>query len=188
MQLPVRSRGVDPDHARNLPRGSVYIGDEPQGETQMEDPEHIQLSPQVTNIAEDLKSLFSSKGRISPGRAMWHSLILFLLAVLLGSTSGVLAQDKSSGYLIFGLAYFATIFLGLVAGVKRAHDLGRSGTEVLFLCVPLVNIIYGLKLTFQKGDTGPNARDAASEGRSDFSIPWLGGDDRAHGESLSCVA
>lgn len=41
-------------------------------------------------------------------------------------------------------------------GVRRLHDLDKSGWWMLLLCVPLVNILFYIYILFFKGTEGPS--------------------------------
>lgn len=44
----------------------------------------------------------------------------------------------------------------IMLGVRRTHDIGKSGWWMALIVVPVVNIIWGLVLIFKKGDDGMN--------------------------------
>lgn len=57
--------------------------------------------------------------------------------------------------LLLGIVLVATV-LTMMQAIKRIHDLDNSGWWALLLLVPIINILYGLYLTFQVGTHGPN--------------------------------
>ena len=50
----------------------------------------------------------------------------------------------------------AAIVIQIMLGVRRTHDIGKSGWWMFLIVVPLVNIIWGVVLIFKKGDNGMN--------------------------------
>lgn len=53
-------------------------------------------------------------------------------------------------------AYIAIAWFGLTQGVKRLHDMDKSGWLILLLLVPALNIFWGLYMLFADGTVGPN--------------------------------
>jgi uncharacterized membrane protein YhaH (DUF805 family) len=53
-------------------------------------------------------------------------------------------------------ALILTAYIFVALGVKRSHDLGKSGWFALLLFVPLVQLWPVLELNFVKGAPGPN--------------------------------
>lgn len=49
----------------------------------------------------------------------------------------------------------AAIVIQIMLGVRRTHDIGKSGWWMFLIVVPLVNIIWG-STDIQKGDNGMN--------------------------------
>lgn len=49
-----------------------------------------------------------------------------------------------------------TIWIGFSLGVRRCHDVEKSGWWLLLGMVPYINIVWGLYLIFKRGTVGPN--------------------------------
>ena len=49
-----------------------------------------------------------------------------------------------------------TIWIGFSLGVRRCHDVEKSGWWLLLGMVPYINIAWGLYLIFKRGTIGPN--------------------------------
>lgn len=49
-----------------------------------------------------------------------------------------------------------TIWIGFSLGVRRCHDVEKSGWWLLLGMVPYINIAWGLYLIFKRGTVGPN--------------------------------
>ena len=57
----------------------------------------------------------------------------------------------------YGLAALvASMWFSLAQGVKRLHDLDKSGWLILLMFVPIVNALFGLYMLFADGTVGPN--------------------------------
>jgi len=74
-----------------------------------------------------------------------------IVAFLLGMVDGFAGTfDEASGYgLIGGLYSLAVIIPSIAVGVRRMHDVGKSGW---YLLIPLYNLI----LACTDGDSGDN--------------------------------
>src|SRR5438552_3225578 len=59
-----------------------------------------------------------------------------------------------AGFLFFMLVM---LWMGFANLIKRFHDFGQSGWNSLWFFVPFVNIYFGFKLAFFRGDQGDNA-------------------------------
>jgi uncharacterized membrane protein YhaH (DUF805 family) len=81
------------------------------------------------------------------GRAMRSEYWWFLLAYVVSFLAAVLLWPWANDYWVFvPLAFVIPIF---TAGMRRMHDIGRSGA---WYVVPFVNIVFLLL----RGDPGPN--------------------------------
>lgn len=88
----------------------------------------------------------------------------WVLFVLLGHVAaGVLdavifgggAKEGSVG-VIAGLFSLATFIPGLAVGIRRLHDIGRSGWWVLIALVPVIGVIVLIVFAVKPGQPGPN--------------------------------
>ncbi len=90
-------------------------------------------------------------------------IILLPVAFIFGGF-GALAGGTESSFaglgigliLVFAVLYIAFIYITVVYGIRRAHDIDISGWWLLLFLIPLVNIIFGLYLLFAKGTDGVN--------------------------------
>ena len=57
---------------------------------------------------------------------------------------------------LHSLLIFLAIFAGLSLGVRRCHDLDKSGWMLLLGAVPYINVFWGLYLIFKRGTVGSN--------------------------------
>ena len=67
------------------------------------------------------------------------------------------------GLLIGLAAMIASVWFSLAQGVKRLHDLNKSGWLILLCCVPIVGWIFALYMLFADGTVGPNLLWCRSE-------------------------
>ncbi len=111
------------------------------------------------------KAPFSFNGRIRRmeyflsglicGIATWIGLALGVGTFISG------ASNNSTIGSIFGLiigfaAIIGAIWFSLAQGVKRLHDLNKSGWMFLICYIPLVGWIFALYILFADGTVGPN--------------------------------
>lgn len=101
--------------------------------------------------------LFRWKGRIGRLEYFWT---IFLTSLVIMGLAGILTmaenQGATNGIWLFNFLLFPIIYISFSAGIKRCHDLGKSGWLYLAVAIPLVNIVLGLYLLFAKGMRGPN--------------------------------
>lgn len=116
-------------------------------------------APKKPNISVDsyLSRLFN--GRI--GRANYlagHLIISFGVPVTVSIIGFPLASAGFSGlFLIPTIAlYLAGAIYGVSFAVRRFHDIGRKGIELLWFLVPFVNIYFLFLIFFKAGDEKVN--------------------------------
>jgi uncharacterized membrane protein YhaH (DUF805 family) len=84
------------------------------------------------------------------------NMIFLLVAALIDNVAGT-----TMGILPYGLFYIiyalAVIIPGLAVGVRRLHDVGKSGWMMLVALIPIVGGIWLLVLFVTDGTTGQNA-------------------------------
>ncbi len=99
-----------------------------------------------------LSDALKPDGRFSRSQfAFFYFIPLFITAVL-----SLLFQ----AFPIFGIIavpwFFFQAYLVVVAGIRRLHDLNRSGWYLLLAFVPLVNVVMILYLIFAPGKAEGN--------------------------------
>lgn len=111
------------------------------------------------------KAPFSFDGRIRRIEYFLSGIIggiVFGIAWALGIGTFVLgAASGSAGGSVFGLliglvALVASLWFSLAQGVKRLHDLSKSGWLIILCFIPLVGWIFSLYMLFADGTVGPN--------------------------------
>ena len=111
------------------------------------------------------KAPFSFDGRIRRIEYFLSGIvggIVFSIAWVLGIGTFILGAGMgSAGGSVFGLliglaALVASMWFSLAQGVKRLHDLDKSGWLILLMFVPIVNALFGLYMLFADGTVGHN--------------------------------
>ena len=101
------------------------------------------------------------------GIVTWIAMLLGVGTFIFGASSG------SAGGSVFGLliglaALVASVWFSLAQGVKRLHDLNKSGWLILLMFIPIVNAIFGLYMLFADGTVGPNQYGADPKNRMPY--------------------
>ena len=96
------------------------------------------------------KKIFNYRGRASKSEYWWFQLYYTLFAIL---TSYF--QDHSFGQVLIYLWLFNTLPL-LSAGVRRFHDMNKSGWTVLWAMIPIVGALIVLGMLLGDGTKGKN--------------------------------
>ena len=102
------------------------------------------------------KAPFSFDGRIRR--------IEYFLSGIVGGIVTWIAMLLGVGTFIFG----ASVWFSLAQGVKRLHDLNKSGWLILLMFIPIVNAIFGLYMLFADGTVGPNQYGADPKNRMPY--------------------
>lgn len=88
-------------------------------------------------------------------------IISILIAIIenmlgLGNYSSSGASFQYSGGIISNLYSLAVLIPGLAVGVRRLHDTGKSGWNLLFVLIPFVGGIILIVFFATEGESGPN--------------------------------
>ena len=97
-------------------------------------------------------SIFQLRGRIGRVRYLAYGFVFGILVLLASALVATVAGEAAATW----LSAAATAALGVLLGVRRLHDLGRSGWIALGMLVPFVNLAIGLWLLCAPGDAGAN--------------------------------
>ncbi len=101
-------------------------------------------------------------GRSNRGEFWYWALDGLLMSILLGGLDGLLfggmmhSDMGNGGGPLSGLWGLVTLVPGLALGVRRLHDIDRTGWWLLLWLVPVVGWIVLLVWFAQKPDEGPN--------------------------------
>jgi uncharacterized membrane protein YhaH (DUF805 family) len=88
-------------------------------------------------------------GRARRSEYWYFSLIAFVISFVLGFIDGILGFDNMGFGLLSGLFQLGILIPSIAVGVRRMHDVGKSGW---FLLIP----IYNLVLALTEGNKGEN--------------------------------
>ena len=111
----------------------------------------------IRTVLKDKYATFS--GRAARSEYWWFALFSFVASLILTVIDIMLFGNESlmSIDLIFSLAILVP---SIAVGVRRLHDLGRSGWWLLIILIPLIGILILLFFFVQKGTDGPNEHGA----------------------------
>lgn len=106
-------------------------------------------------IGSGFKNYVGFEGRACRSEYWFWVLFVVIVGVVLGILDGVLFPDNQTGLLgpLFSLGVFLP---GLAVGIRRLHDIGKSGWWILIGLIPIVGWIILIVWAIQKGDGGSN--------------------------------
>lgn len=107
------------------------------------------------NFVEAIQSGFSNYVNFS-GRAQRSAYWWWVLFTVIVDIVASLIDAAISAQIIATIAGLALLLPSIAVGVRRLHDLDKSGWWLLIALVPLVGIIVLIIFFVQKGTTGPN--------------------------------
>jgi uncharacterized membrane protein YhaH (DUF805 family) len=97
------------------------------------------------------------RGRASRSEYWYFFLIYFVISILLGLLDAVLGIGVGTNMgLLSGILGLALLVPSLAVGVRRLHDIDKSGWWLLVAFVPLVGWIILLVFACRASDPGPN--------------------------------
>jgi uncharacterized membrane protein YhaH (DUF805 family) len=110
-------------------------------------------------VKQALSRYATFSGRARRSEYWWFALFNTVVAVVVSIVDGVLGLT-----VFYPLAVLALILPGLAVGVRRLHDLGRSGWWLLIAFVPLVGAILLIVWFCQDSQPQPNAYGPSPKG------------------------
>jgi uncharacterized membrane protein YhaH (DUF805 family) len=100
-----------------------------------------------TNQAQESKWYFlEPDGRFSRGQFAFFYFVPSLITLILGIFSGLLML----------LLFLFAAYVAIIAGIRRLHDLNRSGWYLLLAFIPIMNIVMLAYLLFAPGKVAGN--------------------------------
>jgi len=122
----------------------------------------LQFTPDFDSY--DQSSVFSPKGRFGRLSYLAWGVVLGVFSWILMGVFAVLGVDvtqgSANGAVMAGIAMLvinlAVIVFGFIFGIRRLHDLDKSGWMILLFLVPIANLILILYLIFGRGSEGAN--------------------------------
>lgn len=103
-----------------------------------------------------LKNYAVFKGRARRREYWMFELFYFLFGVAAFVIDYVLGFTKDGSGVISSIYSLAMLVPSLAVGVRRLHDVNKSGWFTLIVFVPLVGVIWLLVLDCTEGTDGPN--------------------------------
>lgn len=108
-----------------------------------------------------LKKYADFKGR-ARRKEYWMFVLFNVIISIVISSVGALIEMPLLG----NLYSLAVLLPGLAVGVRRLHDINKSGWYILIALIPLIGAIWLLILLAKEGDVGenqygPNPKEAA---------------------------
>ena len=93
---------------------------------------------------------FNYKGRLNRKRYFFRTLIA---SVIFGIVAAILALISP---ILAAPIWILSAAVGIMLGIRRCHDLDKSGWFYLLIFIPIVNFFVALYLLFAIGTIGPN--------------------------------
>ena len=116
----------------------------------MEENVQTQSQPQKNWI----KQLFYFKGRAKRTEYWLVNICLNLIMLPVTITD---EEDMTMGLALYTFVMLIPlVWLSLAVITRRFHDLGKSGWCTVLMCIPLVNIVFGIYVAFVKGEEEDN--------------------------------
>jgi uncharacterized membrane protein YhaH (DUF805 family) len=103
-----------------------------------------------------LKNYAVFSGRARRKEYWMFALFQFIFSIGALFLDNMLDPSPNSAGVISGIYSLAILLPSLAVGVRRLHDIGKSGWFMLILFVPLIGAIWLLVLFCTAGDLGPN--------------------------------
>jgi len=105
-----------------------------------------------------LKQYADFNGRARRKEYWMFVIFNIVVAFVLGFIDGIIGTyDAQTGYGVLGGLYtLAVLIPGLAVGVRRLHDVGKSGWMLLIAFIPLVGAIWLLVLFATDGNPNEN--------------------------------
>jgi uncharacterized membrane protein YhaH (DUF805 family) len=109
----------------------------------------------VESIKAVLTNYAGFTGRASRSEFWWF----YLFTVLVSLVFNVLSGGNAGSFfgIVSALVSLALLLPSLAVGVRRLHDIGRSGWYLLFALIPLAGIIILIVWWARAGDVSDNA-------------------------------
>lgn len=105
----------------------------------------------VTAVKTGFNRYFDFEGRSRRSEYWWWVLFIIVVNVVLGLFDGSLG-----GALLSSLFSLAVFIPNIAVGVRRLHDIGKTGWWYLLWIVPIIGWIVMIYWNIQEGDVGDN--------------------------------
>jgi uncharacterized membrane protein YhaH (DUF805 family) len=109
----------------------------------------------VEAVTSAFKNYVNFHDRSCRSAYWWYVLFIFLVNLVLAGIDSAMGMGAGGGILstIFGLA---TLLPSIAVGVRRLHDIDRSGWWLLIGFIPLIGIIVLIVWACMRGTPGDN--------------------------------
>lgn len=84
---------------------------------------------------------------------LFNFIISAALAIILNIIGGIIGSNISSLGALYSLA---VLIPSIAVGVRRLHDVGKSGWMLLIVLIPIIGVIWLLVLLARDSDPGDN--------------------------------
>jgi len=112
-----------------------------------------QMMPFVDAFKACMQKYANFEGRASRSEYWWFYLWVQLLSIPAGVVDGFVSPEVGAVGALVSLAF---LLPSLSVGVRRLHDSGKSGWNLLWV-LTIIGALYVLYLTIIEGETTPNA-------------------------------
>ena len=110
------------------------------------------------NIQEAVTSVLTKyatfSGRASRSEYWWFALANVIVQLLASVVDSAILHSETPA--LAGLLSLALLIPGLAVSVRRLHDIGKSGWNLLWIFLPLIGFILLLVWNCKRGDAGDN--------------------------------
>lgn len=108
-----------------------------------------------TAVVTCLKDKYMDFNGRAPRSEYWYYILGYVIAYLVLSILGGLISQTVSMVLV-SLLGLGVLLPSLAVGVRRLHDVNKSGWWLLIALIPLIGSLILLYFFVQKGTDGPN--------------------------------
>lgn len=109
-----------------------------------------------TAITTCFNKYMTVTGRARRAEYWWFALFTLIVSFATGVLDAMLGFGGDAGGPIQGIASLALLLPTICVGVRRLHDIDRTGWWLLISIVPLIGFIVLLVFFIQRGTEGPN--------------------------------
>lgn len=107
-----------------------------------------------------LKNFFSFEGRLRRIHYFLYLLcagaVFALIYIIISAIMGAIFNSIAPALILLVPCWIAYAWFTIATGVKRLHDMNKSGWTYLFLFIPLFNIVWAFMMLLMDGTVGEN--------------------------------
>ncbi|GAB5465802.1 MAG: DUF805 domain-containing protein [Candidatus Kapaibacteriales bacterium] len=104
-------------------------------------------------LIDPLKNMFNFSGRMAR-KPFWIFTLIVILAPSLMLTA--IFDFGLFTFFILGPIYLILTIASLSSGIRRLHDIGKSGVNILFGLIPVIGIVILIYFYIQEGQPTAN--------------------------------